>query len=69
MKKSFVIPILASILLTGCAVGTQGNGSLEIYAGIRTTQVGPTAPGLKLESTVVTKIVDSLLDGKVTDAE
>jgi len=72
MRKNRTVLMLFLIFLfgtIGCSIIPQGNGGLEIYAGIRTTQIGLVPPKLTIESTVVDKLVDLLLDGKVTEAE
>lgn len=72
MRKNFVTLLLATFLLfgtTGCAFTTQGDGSWEIYAGIKTKQHSEQPAKVTIESSVVDKIVDSLTDGKVSETE
>ncbi len=49
----------------GCTVSTTGGADWEIYHGIRTRQTSPEPSVVKVESSVV----DSLIDGTVSDQE
>jgi len=73
MRKSFATLLLAVCLMvipiSGCAVGTHGEASWELYAGFRTGQHSEEPAKITVDSSVVDKIVDSLTDGEVTEAE
>jgi cytochrome b561 len=73
MYKSFAILLLSVCMIiipiSGCAVSTQGDASWELYAGFRTKQHSEEPAKITVESSVVDKIVDSLTDGEVSEAE
>lgn len=72
MNKKYVGLFFSACLLigtVGCAAITSGSGSWEIYGGVRTKQDGDKPAKIEIQSSVVDKIVDSLTDGEVTDAE
>lgn len=72
MTKKFAILLLIACLAvgtTGCSTTTTGEGTWEAFCGIRTKQIGKTPAKVELKSSVVDKIVDSLNDGEVSDAE
>lgn len=72
MKKSLIVLIIVAGLFVGsagCAIQTNGEASWEAYFGVRTKQHSDEPAQVKVESSVVDKIVDSLTDGKVSEAE
>lgn len=72
MRKSFVTLLIAACLfigITGCGISTQGEANWELYGGFRTKQHSEEPAEIIVESSVVDKIVDSLTDGEVTEAE
>lgn len=73
MNKCTVSKLFAVCCLlvgtAGCTVTTSGESSWEVYTGIRARQTGETPASVSIESTVVDKIVDSLIDGEVTEEE
>lgn len=72
MKKNLFILSIAIYLLIGvlgCNISTTGKGGWEIYTGVRVYQEGDKPANVKIESTVVDKVIDSLTDGEVSDEE
>ena len=72
MRKRFATLLLAACLLvgtTGCTITTTGEGSWEVYGGVRTKQHSEGPAKGEFESSVVDTIVDSLTDGEVSEAE
>jgi len=72
MTKRFATLMLAVCLAVGtigCSIGTQGEASWELYAGFRTKQHSEEPAKIVIESSVVDKIVESLTDGEVSEAE
>lgn len=71
MNKNTVSKLLAACLLfvgtTGCSVTTEGKGEWEVYAGVRTRQIGDKPASVSIKSSVVDKIVNSILDDEVTE--
>ena len=67
--RRIIWAVILSLGLTGCAVLTEGESSFEIYCGIRAKQHNEQPAKVAVESSVVDKIIDSLTDGKVSDAE
>lgn len=49
----------------GCSITTTGDGSWEIYGGVRTQTEGEGPASVVIKSTVV----DSLIDGTVSEQE
>jgi len=71
MCKSIGTALLATIFLfsAGCAIKTGGKSTWTIFCGISTEQQSEEQASVSVESTVVDKIVDSLTDGEISDAE
>lgn len=76
MKKMLVQLMLVVCILfwtTGCSLVTKGAGSWEIYAGIRTEKTSDEPSSVGIESEVleksIEKIVDSMTDDKVSPDE
>ena len=71
IRLMFVLCLLFGA--TGCSIITQGSGSWEIYAGVRTEVTSDEPASVSVESSVleesIKKIVDSLTDGKVSPDE
>lgn len=73
MRKRFVTSLLAVCLLvgpiSGCSFTTTGEANWEVYGGVRTRQLSEEPASVEIKSSVVDKVVDSLTDGEVTEAE
>ncbi len=72
MRKTLTTLVLALCLFTtapGCALVTKGDAQWEAYCGIRTKQTSEEAGSVGIESAVLEKLIESLTDGEVTDAE
>lgn len=72
MRKNIVTLLLSVFLLvgtTGCFIITEGESSWEIYTGMRAKQQGKKTAKVGIKSSVVDKIVNSLMDGEVSNAE
>ena len=69
MRKIIWATILATCLMAGCAIGTTGEASWELCLGFKTKQISDEKAEITISSSVVDKVVDSLTDGKVTEAE
>lgn len=72
MRKKLITLLLAVCLFAstaGCALTTTGEGSWEIYGGVRTTQTSDQPAEVKIRSNIINKIVESFADGEITEAE
>lgn len=68
MRKSFIALLLTACLLVetvGCTITTTGEASWEVYGGVRTRQHSDQPAKVEIQSS----IIDSLMDGKIPDAE
>ena len=66
---TLLLTVCLAVGATGCAVTTAGEASWELYGGFRTRQHSEEPAKITVESSVVDKVVDSLIDGEVTEAE
>ncbi|RLC88977.1 MAG: hypothetical protein DRJ03_00005 [Chloroflexi bacterium] len=66
---TLLLTVCLAVGATGCAFTTTGEASWEVYGGIRTRQLSEEPAKVEIESSVVDKIVESLTDGEVTEAE
>lgn len=71
MLKSFVtlLLILCLLLPAGCSLITGGEAEWELCVGVRTKQISDKPAIVSVESTIVTRIVNSFTDGKVSPDE
>lgn len=69
MVKMFMISLSVMFLITGCTIGTVGEGSWEVYGGVRTKQHSTTPSKITIQSSVVDKVVDALIDGEISEEE
>lgn len=72
MIRKIVTLLFATFLLfevAGCQIITEGDGSWEACFSIRTKQNSEQPAKVELKSSVIDKVVDSLTDDKVSDAE
>lgn len=69
--KIKICAILFVLCLSGCTMQTQGHSEWELYLGVRAKQVddGPNPASIGIESKNLDKIVDSLTDGEISEAE
>lgn len=69
--KVKTLMLTACLLLgtSGCAAITTGEASWEVFAGCRTKQHSEEGAEVRIESSVVEKIVDSMTDKEITEAE
>lgn len=57
MKRIMITSFLA-LVLSGCAIGTQGEASWELTLGFHTKQISDKPAKISVESTEVSKVVD-----------
>lgn len=72
MTRKITILLLTTFLLfgsTNCALITDGEGSWEACFVIRTKRVGDKPAKVEIKSSIVDKIVNSLIDGEISEQE
>lgn len=73
MRNRFATLLLAACLVvgpvTGCSFTTTGEANWEVYGGVRTRQLSEESASVEIQSSVVDKVIYSLTDGEVTEAE
>lgn len=70
MYKSLITLLLTICLFigtTGCALTTTGEGSWELYFGIRTRQHSEQPAKVELQSSIADQVVDFLTDYEISE--
>jgi len=66
---TLLLTVCLTVWATGCSVTTTGSTSWEMYGGFRTINDGKVPAKIEFKSSVVDKILGTLTDDKVTEAE
>lgn len=64
MIRSMILMVFFVIGISGCAVTTTGSATWELYGGVRTEQQSEAPSEVKVESTIISKIVDYFTSDK-----